>query len=264
MLREVGRKNTTSSYMWVYSSGQYSQYPIRLFEYQPGRSGSYPQKFLKGFQGFLHSDAYSGYNKVPGVTRCFCWAHQRRYFVDALPKDIKDPAATIASQGIEYCNKLFEIERKLKDLCDEERKTERLKHEKPVLDAFWAWIESVRGSILPKSKLADAVKYALNHKEGLMNYLQDGNCSISNNLIENSIRPFTVGRRNWLFSGSPKGATASAVVYSIVETAKVNGLNPYKYLKFIFSELPGVQFGQHPEFLEDYLPWNPEVQKLCK
>jgi transposase len=264
VMQEAGRKNTTSSYMWVYSSGQYSKHPIRIFEYQPGRSGSYPQKFLKGFQGFLHSDAYSGYNKVPGVARCFCWAHLRRYFVDALPKDIKSPEATIASQGVEYCNKLFKIERGLKDFCGEKRKIERLKQEKPVLDAFWTWVESARSQLLPKSKLAEAVNYALNHKEGLMTYLQDGNCSISNNLVENSIRPFTVGRRNWLFSGSPRGATASAVVYSIVETAKANGLNPYKYLKFIFSDLPGVQFAQHPEFLEDYLPWNLEVQQLCK
>jgi transposase len=98
----------------------------------------------------------------------------------------------------------------------------------------------------------------------LINYLLDGNCAISNNLIENSIRQFTVGRRNWLFSGSPRGAAASAIVYSIVETAKVNGLNLYKYLKFVFIELPGVQFGQHPEFLEDYLPWNNEVQQLCE
>ena len=264
VMQEVGRKNTTSSYMWVYSSGQYSNHPIRIFEYQPGRSGSYPQKFLKGFQGFLHSDAYAGYNNVPGVTRCLCWAHQRRYLVDALPKDIKSPESTIASQGIEYCNKLFKIERGLKDLSGEERKIERLKQEKPVLEAFWAWVESAKSQLLPKSKLGEAVNYALNHKDGLMNYLLDGNCSVSNNLVENSIRPFCVGRRNWLFSGSPRGATASAVVYSIVETAKANGLNPYKYLKFIFSELPGVQFAQHPEFLEDYLPWNPEVQQLCK
>ncbi len=98
----------------------------------------------------------------------------------------------------------------------------------------------------------------------MMNYLEDGNCSISNNLAENSIRPFTIGRKNWLFSGSPKGAAASATVYSIIESAKSNGLNPYKYLHFIFSELPGVQFGQHPEFLEDYLPWSPEIQESCK
>ena len=264
VMQEVGRKNTTTSYMWVYSSGQYSKHPIRIFEYQPGRNGCYPQKFLEGFQGFLHSDAYSGYNKVPGVTRCFCWSHQRRYFIDALPKDTKNPEATFASQGIEYCNKLFEIEKKLKDLSDEKRKNERLKQEKPILDAFWTWVESAKGQLLPKSKPAEAVNYALNHKDGLMNYLLDGNCSISNNLVENSIRPFTVGRRNWLFSGSPRGAAASAIAYSVVETAKVNGLNPYKYLKFIFSELPGVQFGQHPEFLEDYLPWNPEIQQRCK
>lgn len=264
VMQEVGRKNTTSSYMWIYSSGQYSQYPIRIFEYQPGRSGSYPQKFLKGFQGFLHSDAYSGYNKVHGVTRCFCWAHLRRYFVEALPKDTKSPSATFASQGITYCNKLFEIERTLTDLRGEKRKIARLKQEKPVLDVFWAWVESARDTLLPKSKSAEAVNYALNHKKELMNYLLDGNCAISNNLIENSIRPFTVGRRNWLFSGSPRCAAASAIVYSIVETAKVNGLNPYKYLKFVFSELPGVQFEQHPEFLEDYLPWNNEVQQLCK
>jgi len=111
--------------------------------------------------------------------------------------------------------------------------------------------------ILPKSKLGGALNYALNHKRELMNYLEDGNCSISNNLAENSIRPFTIGRKNWLFSGSPKGAAASAAVYSIIESAKANGLSPYKYLYYIFSELPGVQFGQHPEFLEDYLPWSP-------
>ncbi|KPU43037.1 transposase IS66 family protein [Oxobacter pfennigii] len=117
---------------------------------------------------------------------------------------------------------------------------------------------------MPKSKLNEAFYYALTHKEGFMNYLLDGNCSISNNLAENSIRPFTVGRKNWLFSGSPNGAAASAAVYSIVESAKANGLNPYKYLHYIFSELPGVIFGQYPEFLEDYLPWSPGVQESCK
>ncbi len=134
------------------------------------------------------------------------------------------------------------------------------------MEAFWAWVESARasGRILPKSKLSEALNYAHNHKEDLMNYLKDGECSISNNLAENSIRPFTVGRKNWLFSGSPMGAAASAAVYSIVETAKVNNLNPYKYLHFIFSELPGVLFGQYPEFLEDYLPWSPDVQAACK
>lgn len=132
------------------------------------------------------------------------------------------------------------------------------------MDAFWSWIDSARDKVLPKSKLSEALNYAVKYREELMNYLEDGNCAISNNLAENSIRPFTVGRKNWLFSGSPKGAAASAAVYSMIETAKANGLNPYKYLHYIFSKLPGVQFGQPPELLEDYLPWSPEIQKTCR
>lgn len=264
VLQEEGRKNTTTSYMWVYSTGEYCKTPIRIFEYQPGRSGSYPKKFLKGFNGYLHTDAYAGYKKVPEITRCFCWSHLRRYFVDSLPQDIKNPEATIPSQGIGFCNKLFKIEKTLQHLSSEERKVKRLEQEKPVLEAFWAWVDSVKQHILPKSKISQALTYAQNQKDGLMNYLKDGNCSISNNLAENSIRPFTIGRKNWLFSGSPKGAVASANVYSIIETAKANGLNPYKYLKFIFQDLPGVRFGQYPEFLEDYLPWNPIIQEKCK
>ena len=159
---------------------------------------------------------------------------------------------------------MFKIEKTLQELSSEKRKIQRLEQEKPVLEAFWLWVDSVKHQVLPKSKVSEALNYAQNQKEGLMNYLKDGNCSVSNNLVENSIRPFTVGRRNWLFSGSPKGASASATVYSIIETAKANGINPYKYLKFIFQDLPGVQFGQYPEFLEDYLPWNPAIQEKCK
>lgn len=264
VMNEEGRKNTSDSYMWVYSTGQYSKTPIRIFEYQPGRNGKYPQEFLKGFKGYLHTDAYSGYKKVSEITRCLCWSHLRRYFVDALPKDIKSPEATLPSQGIAFCNKLFEIEKTLEEFSSEKRKSERLKQEKPVLDAFWAWVEKSKASVLPKSKLREAMNYSLNQKEELMNYLKDGDCVISNNLAENSIRPFTIGRKNWLFSGSPKGAAASAAVYSIIESAKANGLNSYKYLYYIFKELPGVQFGQYPEFLEDYLPWNSEAQERCK
>ena len=264
VLHEKGRSNTTDSYMWVYSTGQYCKHPIRIFEYQPGRSGSYPQEFLKGFKGFLHSDAYSGYKKLPEITRCLCWSHVRRNFVDALPKDINSRDGTLPSQGIRFCNKLFEIEKTLENLTSAERRQERLKQEKPILDAFWSWLNSIKNHVLPKSKIGKAVTYALNQKEELMSYLADGNCVISNNLAENSIRPFTIGRKNWLFSGSPRGAAASAAVYSVIESAKANDLNPYKYLYYIFSELPGVQFEREPEFLEEYLPWSLEVQATCK
>ncbi|MDF2614067.1 MAG: transposase [Clostridia bacterium] len=264
VLQETGRKNTTDSYMWVYSTGKYSKHPIRLFEYQPGRGGKYPEAFLKGFKGYLHTDAYAGYNKVAGVTQCFCFSHLRRKFVDALPKDVKSPEATIPAKAIEYINKLFKIEQNLEKLSAYERKDQRLKQEKPVLEAFWLWAKDTSPKVLPKSKLGEAFKYAFNHEEGFMAYLEDGNCSISNNLSENSIRPFTIGRKNWLFSGSPKGAAASAGVYTLIETAKANGLNPTKYIEFILSDIPGSAFLEYPEFLEDYMPWNPVIQKICK
>lgn len=167
--------------MWVYSTGQYCKTPIRIFEYQPGRHGNYPQKFLKGFQGYLHTDAYPGYNKVSGITRCFCWTHLRRNFVDSLPSDIQSPESTLPQQGILYINNLFELEKGFEPLSAEERKTQRLKRQLPVLEAFWSWIDSIKDQILPKSKLGSAVNYALNQKEGLMNYLKDGNCCISIN-----------------------------------------------------------------------------------
>jgi transposase len=264
VLLEPGRKNTSDSYMWVYSTYDGSKTPIRLFDYKPSRSGDCPQKFLEGFQGYLHTDAYSGYNKVHGITRCFCWAHLRRYFVEAIPKDINSPEATLPAKGVDFCNKLFEKEKVLVNLSPEERKAKRLETEKPILEAFWLWINTIKSSCLPKSRLGKAVVYALNHKQEFMNYLLDGNCVISNNVSENSIRPFTIGRKNWLFSGSPRGAEASATVYSIIETAKANGLHPYTYLQYLFKNLPGVQFEAHPEFLEEFLPWDPVVQDFCK
>jgi transposase len=263
VLQEEGRKNTTESYMWVYSTGQYGEHPIRLFEYQPGRGGKYPQKFLKGFQGFLHTDAYAGYDKVENIIRCYCWAHVRRRFVDALPKDVQSTEATIAAQGIQCCNQLFEMEKNLRDLPADKRHNERLTKQMPMVEAFWSWAKSSSQRIMPKCKTSEALLYALKYKEGLMNYLQDGNCSISNNLAENSIRPFTIGRKNWLFSGSPKGAAASAAIYSLVETAKVNGLSPHHYLAHILGDLPGLPFRQYPEILDNYLPWHSEVQKTC-
>ena len=198
------------------------------------------------------------------ITRCFCWTYLRRYFVDSLPKDANSPQATIPAQAIRYINRLFELEKNLEVLSPEGRKEECLIQEKPVLEAFWSWAETVSAGILPKSKLGKAFTYAFNQKNGLMNYLLDGNCSISNNLAENSIRPFTMGRKNWLFSGSPKGADASTGIYTLIETARVNGLNPRKYIQYILGDIPGSAFLQYPEYLEDYLPWNPVIQKMCR
>jgi transposase len=264
VLNEEGRKNTTKSYMWVYSTSANADKGIRIFKYAPGRSGDNAKQFLKGFKGYLHTDGFSGYGKVKDIHHCLCWAHVRRYFSDALPKDMKSPEATLPATGIAYCNQLFDWERQLKNLSPEDRKIKRLEKEKPVLEAFWSWAESANKKVLPKSKIGTALQYALNHKDKLETYLEDGNCVISNNIAENSIRPFTVGRKNWTFCGSPEGANASATVYSLVETAKANGLNPYKYLEHILSILPGNNLKTNPKVLDLMMPWDEQIQNTCK
>ena len=133
-----------------------------------------------------------------------------------------------------------------------------------MLEAFWSWVESTNEKVLPKSNIGKAFQYALNYKDKLETYLEDGNCVISNNIAENSIRPFTVGRKNWTFCGSLEGANASVCVYSLVETAKVNGLNPYKYLEYILSILPGSDFQTNSKILDLMMPWDELVQKTCK
>lgn len=264
VMNEPDKKNTTKSYMWVYTTSQNAAKPIRIFKYEPGRSGDHPKEFLKGFTGYLHTDAYSGYGKIKGINHCLCWAHVRRYFVDASPKDLDSSEGTLPATGIAYCNQLFDWEKKFKNLSPDERKTERLKHEKPLLEAFFTWAEKSDKQVLPKSKIGTALQYALNHKDKLQEYLKDGNCVISNNIAETSIKPFTVGRKNWLFCGSPEGAHSSACVYTLVETAKANGLNPYKYLEFLLARLPGSNFGKNPGVLNLMMPWDSLIQQTCK
>ena len=263
VLNEPGRANTTKSYMWVIASGEHSKKPVRLFYYAPGRGGQYAQEFLNGFTGYLHTDGYSGYNRLSNVERCQCWAHVRRGFADCLKGKNKDERAnTLAEQGLSYCNKLFELERLFQDLSPDERKAARLVKTKPVLEAFWQWLDDALGQALPKSKIANAMEYARARKTDLETFLQDGHCAISNNPAENSIRPFTIGRKNWQFAGSPAGADASACVYSLVETAKANGLEPYAYLNTLLTILPGSNFRTNPDLLEQLMPWHDFMKPL--
>ncbi len=261
VLKEDGKKPQTKSYMWLYRSGNDGEAPIILYDYKPSRTGDNPEEYLKGFAGYLHTDGYSGYNKLE-VIRCGCWAHLRRKFVEAIPgKKAKDAPLTNSEIGRDYCNQLFLIEESLKDLSPEDRYNKRLELERPVLDAFWCWLENL--TVLNGSALGKAVTYAKNQKPYMENYLLDGRCSISNNTAENSIRPFCVGRKNWLFSDTPKGAEASAAVYSIVETAKANGLNVYTYLEYLLLYMPDTDYHNHPEDLELLMPWSEVVQAEC-
>ena len=248
--------------MWLYRSGNDRKSPIVLYDYQPSRNGDHAVAYLKEFKGYVHSDGYSGYNKLKNITRVGCWAHLRRKFVEAIPTKKTVGPPTNAEIGRQYCDKLFAIEDSLKDLLPKDRFCKRLELEKPVLEAFWCWLDSLH--TLKGSALGKAVTYAQNQKPYMENYLLDGRCSLSNNAAENAIRPFTVGRKNWLFADTPKGVTASAVVYSLVETAKANGLNVYKYLKYLLMYMSASDWRNYPDLLDDILPWNPEVQRRCK
>lgn len=258
VLKEPGRKATTESRMWVYTSGQ-SLTPAVLFEYQPTRSGQHARRFLEGFSGYLQTDGYSGYNAVPDVIHCGCWAHLQRKFEEAIPNGA-DSKSSKAAIGYDYCNRLFAMEKNWVELSAEERYEERLKHAKPLLDEFWQWVSLLNP--LQNSNLGKAVTYALNQKGTLNNFLLDGRIEISNNRAENAIRPYVTGRKNWLFADTTRGAKASAIVYSMIESAKANQLNPYMYLVYLLSKLPGLK-ELTQESLTPYLPWSPELPFWC-
>ena len=263
VLKEKGKKPQTKSYMWLYLTGNDEGAPVVLYDYQPSRNGDHAVTYLKDFKGYVHSDGYSGYNKLTDIIRCGCWAHLRRKFIEAIPTGkAKEASLTSAEIGRDYCNRLFEIEKSLKDLSPKERYHKRLDLEKPVLEAFWCWLETL--TFLKGSALGKAVVYAKNQKPYLENYLMDGRLEISNNAAENAIRPFTVGRKNWLFADTPKGASASAAVYSIIETAKANGLNVYTYLEYLLLYMPDCDWRNDPTLLDDLMPWSEAVQAECK
>ena len=244
VLHEEGRKPTTVSRMWVYANGNMNDYSIIIFEYQPTRGGEHPAAFLKDFHGYLICDGYDAYNAVTGAKRCGCWTHTRRYFVEALPKDKSAYETSVAAKAVEFCNRIYHEEGLLAELTPEERYEQRLVKVKPLLDAFFAWLEEQ--CISGKGKLSQAVGYALHEKKYLYTFLEDGNVPIDNNRAENAIRPFAVGRRNWLFSNTANGAKSSAIWYSILSTAQANGLDAEKYLIDLFSHPPGTIL----------LPWN--------
>jgi len=256
---EKGRKATSKSYMWIHRTGEDGLPPIILYDYQSSRNGDHAVKFLKGFTGYHHCDGFSGYNKLKEVTRIACLAHIRRKFIEAVPKRRVGDKRTPAEEGVLFCNKLFKLEQKFADVAPDIRKAKRLEQSKPVLDAFWCWLD--KQDPPSGSNLHKAVTYARNQKEYMNNFLLDGRCSISNALTENSVRPYTLIRKNSLFHDTPKGATASAIICSIMETAKASGLDVQKYLEHLLSKMPG--YIKNPDGIETLLPWSAPVKELC-
>ena len=256
VLKEKGKPATSESRMWVYSSAKRADIQLRCFEYRESRSGKWAKTFLEGFSGVLITDGYSGYNKVQEAERAGCWAHMRRKWLEAMPEGA-DAKTCKAAEGYEFCNRLFELERQFEKLSVEERLRQRKEKSGPVLEAYWTWLNTIAR---PTGKLKDAVTYAQNQKAHLSAFLEHGEIEISNNQVENAIRPFVVGRKGWLFADTPQGAEASAIIYSLMETAKANSLRLDDYLLHLLSIMPE-RAEQNKDFeMDDLLPWSEEMK----
>jgi len=260
VIQEPGKTAQSKSYMWLYRTSGYNRHgyeissPIVLCEYQPDRKALRPREFLAGWKGYLHTDGYAGYHSLPEeIVIVGCWAHARRKFDEALKgmpeKDRGDSGALI---GKRYCDRLFAIEQELCGLSPGDRYLKRQEQSKPVLDELRSWLEKQR---LVKNAFGRAVQYTLDQWKYLERYLLDGQLEISNNRAERSIKPFVIDRKNFLFANTPRGARASAVIFSVIETAKENGIDPYTYLTFIFKNAPNWDL-RSPDCLDRLMPYN--------
>ena len=250
VLKEPGRSNTTKSFMWVFCGGPLSR-PMVLYQYHPTRSGQLALGLLDGYQGYIQSDGYSGYDHLtgkPGIAHLGCLVHVRRKFMEVVKVRKKargKQAATrgLADEALDYIGALYHIEKQARqnELSFEQIRNLRQQEAKPILDRFKNWLEIRHPQVSPKSLLGKAIQYALNQWDKLVVYLEAGFLKPDNNVAENAIRPFALGRKNWLFAGAPDGAEASATFFSLIETAKANGLEPYAYLRYLFEKLPLAQ-----------------------
>ncbi|WKY46607.1 IS66 family transposase [Eubacteriaceae bacterium ES3] len=266
VLTKDGEACTSKAYMWLYRPGKYGK-PMALFEYQPSRSGKHPKNFLENFKGILQTDGYDGYNSVTDITRVCCFAHARRQYTDALkalPKGtIK--TETEAWQAVQMIGEMFVFEKALlkEDLTPKERKERREKELKPLMTAYFAWVKLMSQNTLPKSAFGKALNYSLKHQTVLENILLDGQCELSTNIAEQQIKPFVVARKNFLFCKTANGAKASATAFSLIQSAKLNELNPYEYLKFLFERLPDINCDDEVA-LEPFLPWSDQLPEICR
>ena len=265
VLKEPDKRPQSKSYVWLLRSGEDGLPPLLLYRYSPSRNGDNAVGMLDGTQPglYLMADGNWGYDKLKDVKRCACYAHIRRYFLDAVPKGRETDLSEPAVQGVAYCDKLFRYERRYKEqgLSHEQRKKGRLRDEKPVVEAFIQWLGQQNLSST-SNKFNKALTYARNRQDTLMTYLEDGRCSLSNNMSENSIRPVVVGRKNWLFSDTMDGAEASMGIYTIVEMAKLHSLNPYQYLKYLLEQRPN--YRSTDEELEALMPWSEKTLEACR
>lgn len=266
----VSKENRTDGnkhYMWVYRTGKmYADRQIVLYDYQPSRNASRPRDFLKKLRGGCVTDGYQGYHTIEkereDLMIAGCLAHARHRFdeaVKALPKDKKK--SSLAYLALKQIQAIYREDNKLADKSAEERLKHRQLTVKPLVDAYFVWAKQNRQSVPAKSKTANGLTYSLNQEKYLRTFLEDGEVPMDNNAAEQSIRPFCVGKKNWVMIDTVAGAEASAMIYSIAKTAKANKLKPYNYFKYLLEEIPRHMDNQGVDFCEDLLPWSDKLPK---
>jgi|TARA_Y100000310_G_scaffold338070_1_gene426760 transposase len=261
VLDEDNRRAQSQSWMWVIRGGPPDK-PVISFNYDQSRAGSVAKHLLDGYQGYVQTDGYKAYGKVlavPGIDGLGCWAHVRRKFFKAQQAQPANKQSARLHQILSWVSKLYSLEKQWQSLAPDDRRQRRMAQSKPILDQIEAWMG--KQNVNPQSLLGRAIAYMQNEWPRLIVYLEDGRLNIDNNLVENAIRPFALGRKNWLFSQSVVGARSSAALYSLVETAHANDINPYCYLKHVFTELPGISSKKE---LDSLLPWNVSATVLDK
>lgn len=263
LVNHDGRKAGSKSWMWVYRSGHlYQDRQIVLYEYQQTRNASHPREFLKGYDGICVTDGYQVYHtlekELEELTIAGCWVHCRRRFDEALkliPKPSqKESNAFLLMKQIQA---IYREEGKLNDLSSDERLKQRQAVIKPLVDAFFAYLKTI--NVSKKDKFGDAVRYARNQEKYLRVFLTDGDVPIDNNASERAIRGFCIGKKNWQMIDTIHGAKSSAIIYSIVETAKANNLKPFDYVQYLLEEIPKHMNDKDCSFLEDLLPWSEKL-----
>lgn len=267
-----GRPSDAKSYMFVYRTSEHcKEKPVILYQYGKTRSKSNIQRFLRGFSGTLVSDAFSGYKSLDkndeNIHSAFCWAHARRDYADAL-KALKGEGKnyaheTVAHKALVQIAAIYKAEEALKDLTAKERYSRRQREVKPLVEAYFAWVHEQDSATIVSKYTRDGLNYSMNQEKYLKVFLEDGNIPIDNSATERAIRPFTIGRANWHIIDTVHGAEASAIIYSLVETAKANNLKIYEYLKHLLTEIPKHIDDTSMDFLEDLLPWSEKLPEEC-
>ena len=274
MVTKDGRPVNSKSYMWIYRTGKsYTDTPIILYEYQRTRKADHPEEFLKDFKGIVVCDGYSAYRKLdrenPDIVFAGCWSHARRRFAEALkalPKAVqKNAKETIAYEAVSRIAAIYHLDNQMEGQPAKARKMYRQTNIRPLVEAFFAWAKEIQSkNQLSRGKTLDGINYCINQEASLKAFLEDGDIPMDNNATESALRSFCLHKHTWKLIDSLDGANASAIIYSITETAKANNLNPFRYLEYVLTVLKDHQDDRDYGFIDDILPWSEKLPEICR